>query len=167
METTARRASLAILCWTLTGCTMSGTGNGTLSGNGAPEMPVTFYWKSTDGTLSGTMSATLAGDTFQGRFFQITQQTRAEALRPLWAHWRDGWNDWPYWGHSAIHPYPGTQFTTHYSGKVVATLESTGGQHMRCRFHLVEPIRGMSGGGAGDCQLSNGKVVQASFPSSS
>lgn len=127
-------------------------------------MPVMFYWTSKDGTLSGTMRATLAGDIFQGRFFQITQQTRAETLTPLWAHWRDGWNDWPYWGHSALQPYPGTQFITHYSGKVVATLESAEGERMRCRFHLVEPTRGMSGGGEGECQLSGDKVIQASFP---
>lgn len=61
-------------------------------------------------------------------------------------------------------PYPTTQFITHYSGKVVATLTGQGDQRMRCRFHLVAPASGMSGGGEGQCQLADGRVVQAVFP---
>ena len=51
----------------------------------------------------------------------------------------------------------------HYSGKVVATLEAPEQQRMRCRFHLVAPARGMSGGGEGQCQLSDGRALRASF----
>jgi hypothetical protein len=60
-------------------------------------------------------------------------------------------------------PYPTVQFITHYSGKVVATLDAPGNQRMRCRFHLVEPSRGMGGGGEGECQLSDGRLVRAVF----
>lgn len=149
---------------TLAACTTTGTGGGQLSGTGAQDEPVTFNWTSTDGGMSGSMVATLPGVTFQGRFFQITQQTRAEVLNPLWMHWHNGWNDWPYWGRPLASPYPTTQFITHYSGKVVATLESQGKQYMRCRFHLVDPTRGMSGGGEGECQLAEGRLVRAVFP---
>ena len=164
MKPTRSLAMLLLLMLAVSGCTTLGTGSGQLAGAGAPEEPVTFNWKSTDGGMSGTMSASLPDATYQGRFFQITQQTRIEVLTPLWTHWHPGWSDWPYWGGSVLPPYPAMQFITHYSGKVVATLESQGSQRMRCRFHLVAPQRGMAGGGEGQCQLSDGRAVRAVFP---
>jgi hypothetical protein len=161
---TARFWTMTLLLLTaLSACTTTGTGGGQLSGAGAPDAPVAFTWKSTDGGISGTMTASLPDAVYQGRFFQITQQTRAEVLNPLWLHWHSGWDDWPYWGRPMAPMYPTTQFITYYSGKVVATLEAEGQQHMRCRFHLVEPARGMSGGGEGECQLSAGRLVRAVF----
>ena len=157
----------------LTACTTTGMGGGQLMGAGADEQAVVFTWRSTDGAISGTMNAQLPNETYTGRFFQITRQTRSEVLAPLWTHWSLGWYDWPYWGGVAQGPYPYTypypypyptvQFITHYSGKVVATLESPGNQRMRCRFHLAEPARGMLGGGEGECQLTGGRVVRALF----
>lgn len=161
---TARLFTTPLLLVALAACTTMGTGGGQMSGAGAQDEPVAFSWKSTDGGMSGTMTASLPGAIFQGRFFQITRQTRAEMLSPLWTHWHSGWYDWPYWGGPMSPPYPTTQFITYYSGKVVATLESEGDQRMRCRFHLVEPVRGMSGGGEGECQLSGGRLVRAVFP---
>ena len=165
MKTTRLCATLVPLVLALTGCTTTGIGGGQLSGQGVQENPVAFSWTSTDGGISGTMTAALPdGAIFQGRFFQITQQTRAEVLNPLWMHWHNGWNDWPYWDGPYAQPFPTTQFITYYSGKVVATLESPDQQYMRCRFHLVGPTQGMSGGGEGECQLSQGRVVRAVFP---
>lgn len=152
-----------VLLWVLAACTTTGMGGGQLSGAGAHNEPVSFMWKSTDGGISGTMTAALPGAIFEGRFFQITSQTRGEVLTPLWTHWRHGWYDWPYWDRAWMAPYPTVQFITHYSGKVVATLEAPGNQRMRCRFHLVEPARGMGGGGEGECQLSDGRLVRAVF----
>ena len=145
----------------LAGCTTTGMGGGDLSRPGRGPEPVLFSWKSTDGGLSGTMTATLPHATYQGRFFQITQQTQRQFIEPLWVGWRPGWGDWPYWG-------PGdwadtTQFITRYSGKVVANLQSDGGGRMRCRLHLIDPARGMSGGGEGECQLSGGGTIAARF----
>lgn len=60
-------------------------------------------------------------------------------------------------------PYPTTRFITHYTGRVVAILDSPDKQHMRCRFRLVVPARGMAGGGEGECQLSEGGTVRAQF----
>jgi hypothetical protein len=145
------------------GCTSVGLGAGQLIEPGAGEQAVAFSWTSQDGGMSGTMTAALPDAMFQGRFFQITQQTRYEALSPLWSHWSRGWYDWPYWGGPLPPNYPTPQFITHYTGKVVATLSSSTDQRMRCRFHLVQPSRGMSGGGEGQCQLTGGRVVRAIF----
>ncbi|WP_394757214.1 hypothetical protein [Rhodoferax sp.] len=164
MKTARFFALYWLLMLALAGCTSTGFGGGQLLGTGTPEEPVTFSWTSTDGGISGTMTAALPSLSYHGRFFQITQQTRGDVLMPLWTRWHRGWSDWPYWSGPVIPPYPATQFITHYSGKVVATLEATDKQHMRCRFHLVEPARGMSGGGEGQCQLSDGRVLRAVFP---
>ena len=164
MKITRLLAALPVLMLALVACTTTGFGAGQLAGPGAQEEPVTFSWSSTDGGMSGAMTAALPNVSYQGRFFQITQQTRGEMLTPLWTHWNRGWYDWPYWSGPGSPSYPATQFITFYSGKVVATLESPGKQRMRCRFHLVEPVRGMSGGGEGQCQLSDGRLVRATFP---
>jgi hypothetical protein len=164
MKITRLFAALPVLMLALVACTTTGSGGGQLAGPGAQEEPVTFSWSSTDGGMSGAMTAALPNVSYQGRFFQITQQTRGEVLTPLWTHWNRGWYDWPYWSGPGSPPYPATQFITFYSGKVVATLESLGNQRMRCRFHLVEPVRGMSGGGEGQCQLSDGRLARAIFP---
>lgn len=164
MKTARTFTPLLPVLLALTACTTTGIGGGQLSGAGMPEQPVTFTWTSTDGGISGTMTAALPDQTYQGRFFQITQHTRSEVLTPLWMHWDHGWYDWPYWNRPfPPPPYATTRFITHYSGKVVATLEAAGAQRMRCRFHLVEPVRGMSGGGEGECQLSDARVVRAVF----
>ncbi len=163
MKTAKLIAAFVPLVLVMTACTSTGIGGGQISGAGAPEQAVAFNWKSTDGGMSGSMTAALPGLTFQGRFFQVTQTTRSEVLTPLWTHWRHGWYDWPYWVGPSPFAYPTVQFITHYSGKVVATLEAQDKQRMRCRFHLVEPVRGMAGGGEGECQLSDGRVVRADF----
>lgn len=163
MKTTRLLAGLLLLNLALIACTTTGTGGGQLAGVGTHSEPVAFSWTSKDGGLSGTMTAALPDVSYQGEFFQITQQTRTEVLAPLWIHWNRGWYDWPYWAGPIVQPYPATQFITHYTGKVVATLAAQGDQRMRCRFHLVRPSSGMSGGGEGQCQLSDGRVVRAVF----
>ena len=161
MKTLRALAIFLFVAIALSACTTMGTGTGEVAG--AQQEPVTFMWKSTDGGMSGTMTASMPDAAYQGRFFQITQQTRGEVLAPLWTHWHRGWRDWPYWSGPLPPGYSTTQFITHYSGKVVATLESPGKQRMRCRFHLVAPASGMAGGGEGECQLSDGRRVRAVF----
>lgn len=155
----AMLASLVILG----GCTTMGTGEGDVARNSKPDTPVHFTWKSTDGGISGSMVAVLPDVTYRGRFFQITRQTRRETLAPMWDGWNEGWYDWPYWSQPWPAPYDVTQFITYYSGKVVANLATHDGQRMRCRFHLADPVGGMSGGGLGECQLSDGRVINAVF----
>ncbi len=163
MRIEKRSFAILLLLSALSACTTTGIGTGQTVGAGAQSQPIVFTWASKDNGISGNMTASLSGSTFEGRFFQITQETRGETLTPLWSYWRNGWYDWPYWGGPM--PYPATQFITRYSGKVVATLEGAGNQKMRCRFHLVQPATGMSGGGEGECQLSDGRTVQANFAS--
>jgi hypothetical protein len=136
-------------------CTTMGSGSGSVSPGGTP---VSFAWKSTDGGTSGTMSATLdGGPSFAGRYLQITSVARDADFDPMWSGWQFGWEDWAGWG-----PY----FTTQYSDRVVANLQSSDAQRMRCRFHLNDPLSGMGGGGQGECQLANGRSVDAVFPRS-
>lgn len=157
-------AVTAVLAGSAAGCVTSGVGAGDLLSRGQAAEPVLFSWTSKDGGLSGNMVATLADATYSGPFFQITRQTVRDGLAPLWNGWTEAWDDWPYW----YRPWPGTynitQFITHYSGKVVANLETHAGLHMRCRFHLADPIAGMSGGGQGECQLPGGRHIDAQFP---
>lgn len=107
------------------------------------------------------------GETYAGRYFQISSETRVDDLAPLWRGWgwpRSGWGmfwgpwrDWDYWG-------PSQGFVTSYSGRVVANLDGPNGTHIRCRFVLQSPSSGMSGGGLGTCQMPDGKIFDATFP---
>jgi len=139
----------------------AGTGSGNVRGT---SKPVAFTWQSADSTSgSGDITATFgSGRVFKGEYFQITSDTRVEHLGPLW----DGWgrpyprNAWRYW-----EPDSGREFVKTYSGHVLANLHSDDGDHMRCRFTLISPQRGMAGGGEGHCQLSEtGKEINAEFP---
>jgi hypothetical protein len=72
---------------------------------------------------------------------------------------RHGWRGAAYWDAG-----PSTDFIRHYSGRVVANLATPSATHMRCQFQLVHPSDGMAGGGSGQCQLPDGKTVDAIFP---
>jgi hypothetical protein len=151
------RLGLPLLAALAAGCTTMGTGFGsTVSG----ADPVTFSWKSSD-SVSGTMSATLAdGREYSGQFFEITRDTRVDNLGPLWTGWSPGWRGFggfDYWD-------AGPSFVTHYSGRVVANLGTPSGAHMRCKFQLAHPPEGMAGGGRGQCQMPDGKTIDATFP---
>ena len=159
-----RAAGVAVGAALLLGaCATTGMGGGDLTTKGNAEQPVLFTWKSDNGGISGTMTASLPGATYQGRFFQITQQTQRETLQPLWNGWSEGWPDWPYWGYGGYGPYDVTQFITRYTGKVVANLATADGHKMRCRLHMIDPPRGMSGGGEGECQIAGAGTIHAKF----
>jgi len=148
-----------IAALSLGACQTAGTGSGNVRGT---AKPVAFTWESTD-SVSGNITATFGtGRVFRGTYFQITSDTRVERLEPLW----DGWgrpyrrNAWRYWGHD-----PGPEFVKTYSGRVLANLHSEDGEHMRCRFTLISPSRGMAGGGEGRCELSDSeREINAEFP---
>jgi hypothetical protein len=139
----------------LAGCTTSGVGVGqSVSGN----VTATFTWKA-ETASRGTMTASLSdGSVYTGPFFQITRETTVEDLGPLWVGWanRWRWRGWDFWG-------PTQEVITHYTGKVLANLQGPGG-YMRCQFALASPSTGMAGGGAGQCQLPSGTVIDATFP---
>jgi hypothetical protein len=122
----------------LAACATTGAGVGTTRED---HLPVRFSWSS-DNAVSGDMKATLAnGTAFDGKFFQVTSETRVDRLEPLWTGWHH-YRDWPFWD-------AGPDFVKHYSGRVVANLQASDGEHMRCSFRLMNPSSGMSGGGAG------------------
>lgn len=139
------------------GCTTMGIGTGaTLQG----KDQVTFNWKSTD-DVTGTMNAAASDDkTYSGQYFEVTRNTTVDTLEPLWVGWRGGrrgglgWDDWD----------AGPSFVTNYTGRVVANLGAPSGEHMRCKFQLASPSRGMAGGGRGQCEMPDGKTIDATFP---
>jgi len=148
-----RNVGGALALASLAACATTGAGTGTTRED---NLPVKFNWSS-DNAVSGDLTATLAnGEAFDGKFFQVTSETRVDRLEPLWTGWRFR-HDWPYWD-------SGPDFVKHYSGRVVANLQGTQGEHMRCSFRLVHPSSGMAGGGAGRCQVPGGETVDATFP---
>lgn len=136
-----------------------GTGSGNVRGT---RKPVAFTWTGIDSS-SGDITATFGtGDVYKGRYYQITRDTRVERLDALW----DGWGrpyprtGWRYWDRDMDR-----EFIKEYNGRVLANLRSDEGKHMRCRFTLKSPTRGMAGGGHGRCQLSEtGTEINAEFP---
>jgi hypothetical protein len=166
----AALGAAALAAAALGGCASSGIIGADLVKNGRAVDPVLISWKSKDGSIDGTMTATLPDATFQGRFMQITHEVESDTLAPMWAGWPVGWSDWPGYGPgwamapmSPMLPMDAVQFSTAYSGKVVANLKSPGGELMRCRFQMTRPDAGMAGGGTGECQLAGGESVQATF----
>ena len=159
-------ASLAAIA--VAGCTTTGVGYGQAAmGN----LGATFTWTETAGTR-GTMVAQLSnGQVFQGPFFQITSESTVNDYGPLWNGWGGGfgwgrgWGGHRFgWGGGGWGPWgPDMQTITHYSGQVLANLQGPGGW-MRCDFRLMRPSYGMAGGGAGQCQLPSGVIIQAQFP---
>jgi len=151
---------LVLITVTLMGCTTVGTGSGILESNKDKDYSVKFSWKSKDGGQSGILTTTLPdGNVYSGPFFQISSQTEIDFIEPLWFGWDYGWNDWSYWDTGSD-----IGFITRYSGKVVANLQGDNGKHMRCRFHLAQPYKGMAGGGKGECQLEKNEHINAFFP---
>jgi hypothetical protein len=140
-------------------CETTGVG---ASFTGVESNLVNFNWRS-EGSVSGTMTATVAAtsEVFRGQFYQITSSTRVDDLGSLWIGWRRPTDGWPYW-----EPDDGSAFVMHYSGRVLANLEGTNTQHMRCSFQLMHPSSGMPSGGIGHCQMPNGKAIDATFPKS-
>jgi len=140
-----------------TGCATMGAGTGATP-SGAD--PVTFNWKGSTASDSGTMTASMSdGTSYTGQYFQITRNTSVEGLEPLWVGWGGRWGGfgWDDWGADS-------SFVTQYTGRVVANLGTASGTHMRCKFQLADPNEGMSGGGAGQCQMPDGKTIDATFP---
>ena len=159
-HSTIIKLGLPLLVALAAGCTTMGTGVGSTA-SGAN--PVNFSWKSSDDSVSGTMNAMLSdGKTYSGQFFQITKDTTVDSVGPLWYGWHSRWDGRGIWGGWDAVPSP--DFITHYSGRVVANLGAPSGEHMRCQFQLAHPSDGMSGGGSGQCQMPDGKTIDATFP---
>jgi len=146
----------------LAGCTSTGVIEGRLAAPGTPPTPVKFTYKTPPLGNGGTMTVTLPnGETFAGKYVHITSTSTVDAVHPRF--WDPAWGYWsPFdtpWLDGADFP----AFVRNYSGKVVAVLFGDRGDTMRCRFKLNDPLRGMRSGGVGDCQVSNGAQIAATF----
>ena len=164
MNTVAKVTLCLVLCVgaALMGCKSTGQGTGESNTVGVKAR---FTWEQSDPS-SGTLKATVTRpdgteDTYEGKFYQITKESRIDAFGPLWDPWYPGWYGWPYWG-----PAPSDTFIEHYTGHVVANLAGSSGQRMRCQFRLLRSSEGMKGGGQGQCQLPSGLTINAEFPPS-
>jgi hypothetical protein len=145
------RAGFLLVVGLVVGCATTRTG----SGSAIPATnPVKFSWMGS-GNVSGSMTATFAnGETFTGRFFEITSSLTDE-LGP----------QGPIWHQEGVYDVgPELQYVPHYTGQVVADLSRSDGTQMRCRFKLTRAVDGMAGGAHGECQLPDGLSVDAQFP---
>ena len=151
----------------LAGCVASGTIRGRMTKAGDAAVPVTLQYRSERFQQNGTLTATLPdGETFSGRYLQISSDTDAETLDPYWGGWGVGWAGWGPWSDDYGAWIPGEDvptFVRNYSGKVIATLIGDRGDRMRCRFRLADPENGMSSGGVGQCEVSGGAKIDAEF----
>lgn len=152
----ARWLALA-LC--LGGCSYNGAIAGRLEAPGMQPKPIEMTYTTRRFGSGGTISTTLpSGEYFTGRYMQITSETTADAFGPGWG----GWGPWkPFWGDWGGGDY--SSFVRNYDGKVIATLFGDQRHTMRCRFTLANPEDGMTGGGVGECQISNGETIHATF----
>ena len=153
-----------VLVGVLSGCVSTGVLNGRLSVPGQPAAPVTFDFKSDRTGEGGKLSAKLPdGEFFSGRYLQITSTTNENAISPMFQGWDPYWRTWGPYGSPWYPDGDYSTFRTNYSGKVIATLFGDKGSTMRCRFRLSDPPSGLSGGGAGECQLSAGGTIEVQF----
>jgi hypothetical protein len=141
-------------------CSHSGAGEGTLetaattTSGGHSKGAVTFHWESKANASDGSIQAKLPdGTAYNGTYLQVTSQATADDYGAYYSAWAD-----PVWG-APWYDGPADAFVTRYSGKVLANLNGQDGKRMRCTFQLQEPSSGMSGGGQGDCQLSDKETV--------
>lgn len=49
-------------------------------------------------------------------------------------------------------------------GRIAASLSTSDGGHMRCRFRLLHPDEGMAAGGRGECEMPDGQQIEARLP---
>jgi hypothetical protein len=145
------KTAFLLVVGVVAGCATMRTGSGsTVPGTNL----VKFSWSSPS-IVSGSMTATFAnGETFKGRFFQITSSLTDE-LGP----------QGPIWHQEGRYDVgPELQYVPHYTGRVLANLGRSDGAQMRCRFELTRPVDGMAGGARGECRLPDGLRVDAQFP---
>jgi len=160
MARTAALTRWLVLASTLSGCVYQGAIAGRVEAPGAQPKPITMNFQTQRFGAGGTINTELpSGEYFTGRYLQITSETTADTFGPGWGGWGPWGPGWGDWGGGADY----ATFVQNYSGKVVATLFGDRKNTMRCRFQLANPQDGMSGGGVGECQVTNGEKIEAQF----
>ncbi len=154
----------AVVATALAGCVTTGSIGGRLSASGQAPVGVTFSFQSDRFGDGGMLSVTLPdGEYFSGRYVQVTSTSTADVIRPITIFWGPRWHHWGPFGDPWFDEADYTSFVTNYSGRVVATLFGNKGNTMRCRFQLTDPQAGLSRGGVGECNVSNGGTIDAQF----
>lgn len=158
---------LAAVGASIAGCVSSGPMAGQLVLPNQPPQRVTMTYATDRFDEAGQLTVTLpTGESFAGRYVQVTSTTAVDSIGPTWAAWGPPvWaDDWGPFGETWMGgPADVWTFRRNYSGRVVATLFGDRGTVMRCRFRLVNPSGGLSDGGTGQCQLSTGGTIDAQF----
>ena len=155
-------AGLAVLAvpLALSACATTGTAVGELKTPNGPQQAVTMVWRS-DATSPdrGRIAGTLAdGVHYSGKYFEVVKTVDEGVYGPAWDGWRTYWADW---GTGTHYEYDWSRFVEVYTGRVIANLRSDDGKvRLRCRFTIQKPLEGLTGGGNGDCQLSNGESIK-------
>lgn len=156
-----------VLAFAMTGCVHKGELQGQVASPTSPNQPsprVVFDFKTDRSGNGGSLSTTLPnGESFSGKYVQITSTTQQQAVDPFWTGWSPYWNDWGPFGDGWAPGRDYPTFRTNYSNKVVATLFGDKGDTMRCRFNLKDPPSGLRGGGTGECQTSKGEQLDVQF----
>lgn len=128
----------------------------------------------------GVVNITLGegGERFRGDFVRISKESQGRPIRgnimsswgTLWGQthqegeidpWTRGVVDAP----ASREGGSGWDFylRKHYSGRVIAFLTGDRGNSMRCRMELKNPAEGMSGGGSGECEVSDDSEINIRF----
>jgi hypothetical protein len=154
MRTWWRLGSLFVLGAALvTGCASKGSMTGEISTPAGPPRRVTFDYVADRTGDSGYLSVTLpTGESFNGPYARVGS---AAAVAPGldinfsvvdWGETADQWT-----------------FGQSDSDKVVALLQGSRGNKIRCRFTLRYAAGGLSDGGTGECQANTGEKIDVSF----
>lgn len=153
-----------VLAGVLSGCASTGVLKGRLSLPGQPAAPVTLAFQSDRLGGGGTLSTTLPdGESFSGKYVQMTSATAGEVAAPMSQGWEPFWGGWGAFGEPWFEGGGYETFRVNYSGKVIATLFGDKGSNMRCRLTLADPPSGLAGSGTGECQLSGGGKIDVQF----
>lgn len=150
-------------------------GSGTAASGDRPspqDTAVEIAWQGEAFGNGGTMTLAMpSGEIFSGRYFEMRTSATSFGFGvgpwgwggPWGGYGWGGYGAWGPWGPWGAWPWGGPEVTTFYSGRVIATLFGDRGGALRCRFHLADPGGGLGGGGAGECELADGRKIVAAF----
>ena len=156
----ASAMGVAALC---AACSTTGTAVGRLEEPTGNAESVTLVWKSDAsapdrGVISGTLPD---GTHYSGRYYEVVKTAAANVYVDAWGGWPRYWSAWRAgWYPGLLHELDWPGFVDIYTGRVIANLKSDdAGSRLRCRFQIDDPLAGLSHGGHGECQLSNGESI--------
>ena len=160
---TIPRLVISLLAIGIVGCA-SGPVIGRVSVAGQEAAPLTMSWESGLFGGSGRMAAVMPdGERFSGTYQVVKAGLSRSSMDPAWTgdapSKYQGEIDDSMWGAGR----DTESFIRRYQNNAVATLMGDRGTRMLCRFNLDAGGVGMGGGGAGECQTSNGAKITATF----